>query len=367
MNDRDRILGMIRGELVDTLPFRDAYGLMPGVLESWHQEGLPRTIDDSAVNRYFGLPDPPPRLPLDFGFRPRFEERIIEETAEHRITLDRMGRRSKLLKGVATLPLPLDFPVSDWRTWRDYKRRLEFSVDRVGVNLERTAAENRARGALNRVGMMGFYWFPRDLMGDEGLCMAYFEQPDLVTDICDTWCTLIEHVLGAALEHVQIDCIHFGEDMAYRNGPMVGPNIFDGFIAPYYERINQLRTRHRVPIFSVDTDGRIDMLAKWFQRVGVNLIGPCEVQAGNELLSLRQELGNDMILEGGLDKRVLLEGPRAITSMLARVVPPMKSSGKWIASLDHRVLAGTTLNSYTVYVNTLRDLMRYQVEETAWQ
>jgi uroporphyrinogen-III decarboxylase len=207
---------------------------------------------------------------------------------------------------------------------------------------------------------MGFYWFPRDLMGDEGLCLAYCQQPELVDDICDTWCALIEGILETALERVRLDGIHFGEDMAYHNGPMLGPDLFDRFIRPYYERIARLVRRYDVPIFSVDSDGRTDTLAAWFVSCGVNVIGPNEVRAGNDLVAQRERFGRALAFDGGLDKQVLPDGPDAIDAMLERVFPAMKASGGgWVAALDHRVVRGTSLAGFHHYVERARELARY--------
>ena len=52
---------------------------------------------------------------------------------------------------VATLPAPVDYPVTDARTWRAYKPRLQFSPDRIGDDLEVAAARNVAAGRINSV------------------------------------------------------------------------------------------------------------------------------------------------------------------------------------------------------------------------
>jgi len=44
MNDRERLIKTVHFEEVDRLPMRHAYGLMPGVLEDWYAEGLPRSV-----------------------------------------------------------------------------------------------------------------------------------------------------------------------------------------------------------------------------------------------------------------------------------------------------------------------------------
>ena len=360
MNYRERVISTVRFEEVDELPFRHAYGLMPGVLEDWYDQGLPTSVKTPKdIYEYFGFQTKPKPLPMNINFDPPFETKVIENTDEYCIAIDGMGRTTKLLKGYASLPLALDFPVKDWQTWQDYKRRLEFSSERVRADLEDVVAENISTGHTNGFGSMGFYWFPRDLMGDENLCIAYYEQPDLVRDILETWCSLIEKVLTTALERVHLDMIHFGEDMAYRNASMVSRSVFDNFIKPYYDRINRLVQRYEVPIFSVDSDGHIGELIDWFSECGVNLIGPNEVQANNDIVAYRRRLGKKMAYDGGLNKQILLKGRDAIDNMLEHTIPFMKESGGgWIVCLDHRIVKGTRLADFQYYVDRVRSLIR---------
>jgi len=361
MNHRERVIRTVQFQEVDALPFRHAYGLMPGVLDDWYSEGLPSSVKtEKDIYEYFGFPTRPQGLPLSVGFDPPFESKVLEEDDEYRIAVDSMGRTTKVLKNYATLPLAMDFPVKDMSTWQDYKRRIKFSPKRIGGNLEQVANDNIARGHMNTFGTMGFYWFPRDLMGDENLCVAYYEQPELVKDILETWCSLIEGVLTAALERVKIDSIHFGEDMAYRNASMVSRQIFDEFIKPYYERIYRLVRQYEVPVFSVDTDGCVNELIAWFSECGVNLIGPNEVQAGNDIKTYRRKFGRTMAYDGGLDKRILTIGRDAIDDMLENTIPFMKETGGgWIVCIDHRVIKGTSLADFQYYVNRVHEMVKF--------
>jgi len=362
VNFRERLIRTVRFEPVDRLPWRIAYGTMPGVLDEWHEQGLPASVKtDNDLRERFGFRTDPVPLPIRGWIDPPFETRVIKETDEERIAIDRMGRRTRLLKKFASIALPMEFPVSDMDSWQDFKRRMKWSPDRIGEGLEEAVAENVRRGHLNRIGGKGFYWFPRDLMGDENLCIAYYEQPELVHDICNTMCLLREKILIAVLERVRLDEYHLDEDMAYRNGSMIGRKIFDEFIRPYYERIRRIVERCEVPIFSVDTDGRVDELTEWFRTCGINLIGPLEVQAGNDVVEFRRRFGRTLAFEGGLDKRVLPQGREAIDVMLERTIPAMKDSGGgWLMSLDHRIISGTKFADFQYFMERLDEMGRFE-------
>jgi uroporphyrinogen-III decarboxylase len=110
----------------------------------------------------------------------------------------------------------------------------------------------------------------------------------------------------------------------------------------------------------VDTDGSLKQLIDWFLPCGVNLIGPNEVQAGNDVVAYREQYGRRMAFDGGLDKRVLLQGADAIEQMLEQTIPPMKASGGgWIACLDHRVLEGSKLDDFRFFADRLHQMVKF--------
>jgi len=148
--------------------------------------------------------------------------------------------------------------------------------------------------------------------------------------------------------------------MAYKNASMVSPRIFQEFIKPYYGRIHEFVQRYEVPVFSVDTDGNTNELIGWFAECGINLMGPNEVNANNDVVAYRKRFGKTMAYDGGLDKRVLTQGREAIDQMLELTIPFMKETeGGWIVALDHRVIKGTPLADFQYYVAQVRRMAKF--------
>jgi hypothetical protein len=361
LSHRERLIRSVLFQDADELPFRLAYGLMPGLLEEWHKQGLPSSVkSDADVREYFGFPAQDSCLPLNLLFDPPFEHAVLEETAEYKIERDWMGRRTKLIKAAASIPLPMDFPVRDMDSWLGYKSRLVYSEKRMGSFLEETARRNIETGRVNKFGAMGFFWFPRDLMGDENLCAAYYEDPGLVQDILETWGSLLERVLTETLRRVKIDIVHLGEDMAYKTSSMIGKDIFDRFMRPHYQRIHNILREFDAPVFSVDSDGCLRELAHWFSGCGVNYIGPNEVGAGNDITEYRKIFGKRMAYDGGLEKQTLRKTRKDIDEMLEKTIPFMKATGGgWSVCLDHRVLEGTPLENFQYFVSRTREMVKF--------
>jgi len=67
----------------------------------------------------------------------------------------------------------------------------------------------------------------------------------------------------------------------------------------------------------------------------VNCMMPFEVQAGMDVVALRQQYGNAFCIIGGIDKRALAQDEAAIDAEMERVVPTFLDSGMFIPTLDH--------------------------------
>jgi hypothetical protein len=84
----------------------------------------------------------------------------------------------------------------------------------------------------------------------EGLAYACYDYPDMVEDMVETCCQLVEEFLDQVLPHFDFDFASGWEDICFKNGPIVSVAIFPGCSYPRYKRINKklkaARHRHMV-------------------------------------------------------------------------------------------------------------------------
>jgi uroporphyrinogen decarboxylase len=378
MNERERYLASLTFADPDHYLLRHSYGLMPGTLARWHHEGLPARIDEADIWDYFGFWRPPPGLPIDFGPHPRIVPETLEETSEHVVIRDAWGTVRKRKKGVTTLALPIRFPIQDEADWARYRHRLQYVPERFAEDWLDHYEALQTGGQPVRVSFRGFYWLPRDLMGDQGLCLSYYTQAGLVHDILQTYADMLYAASERLLTRGTVDELHMAEDMCYKNAMMISPQTFREFMMPHYQRLIGLYRAHGTTLFSVDTDGYLGQLIPLLLEAGVNVVMPCEVQAGNDIVQMRVTYGEKMAFVAGLDKRALADSPTslvpgvqganltpeaAIDAELAYRLPPILEQGGYLGGLDHRVLPDTSLKSFTYYVRQARDYLG--IEEKA--
>ncbi|MBQ8952647.1 MAG: hypothetical protein IJ048_00900, partial [Clostridia bacterium] len=74
--------------------------------------------------------------------------RVISDTPEEQILIDSMGRKSRLCKRSATIPLPLEYPVETMEDWQRIRHWYEFDESRVDVERLKRARELQKQGYL---------------------------------------------------------------------------------------------------------------------------------------------------------------------------------------------------------------------------
>lgn len=335
--------------------FTEIFGPIIGLKEEWEEQGATAAELDFSAFRYrngvFG------GVPVNMGWMGGQAPQTLEETEQHLIYRDAMGRTMKLAKNVSTLALPMDWPVKTMDDWLKIKSHFLFSEERFGKEWARVAAEHRAAGRVVTVGIPGGYDTPRQLMGDEEACVAFHEEPELIHDILKTVGDTVCEVLKRVVRAVPVDQLSVHEDMAGRSGPMVGPAMVREFIAPYYRRAWDLSREGGALLFDQDSDGDIRPDIDAFLEGGVNCMHPIEPAAGMDPVQIRAKYGTRLAFYGGIDKHVLRRSKEEITAELEYKLPPLIKTGGCVLALDHRIPNGTPLENYRFYVRKAWEIM----------
>lgn len=283
---------------------------------------------------------------------------IIEDTAEYTISIDELGRKTKLMKDSATIPLPLTHPVTDMDSWLKIKHWFTFSEDRINWKQVEKAKFEQKNGALITANMQGGFDLPRQLMGEELIYFCYYDQPELMKDIMDTITDTTIKVLDRISDYVVIDNLCSHEDMAGKSGPLVGPSTINEFIKPYYSKAWDVVSSKGTKLFSMDSDGNMNSIIDTFLEAGVNILYPLEPAAGMDMVDLRKKYGTKLAFKGGIDKFVLFKDKNAILKELEYKLQPCMQSGGTVFGIDHRIPNGVPLDSYRFYVKTAKEILK---------
>lgn len=378
---QDGIHGLLPREQMaeGTRKLRDFYDGKPGAplvlkefgyysLDRWISEGHIKSWSevegdyDAYLREVFGFDEPGQFDIWNLGwceaaFSPFFEEKVIEDRGDHEVAQDFAGRHVLFFKDRRSgyMPEYLSHPVKDMKTWQeDVKWRLDPKTPaRVQQNAEmmKEAAWNARQGKVISQRIIGGYMYLRSLMGPEDLCYLFYDEPELIHDCMQTWLELADSVTAQIQQAVSYDEVFLAEDICYNHGPLISPDMMQEFLFPYYQQLihnirgRQLDKNRRLNI-QVDTDGFcwpvIDM---YREAIGMNFMSPFEAAAGSDIVA-SGEKWPDLLLSGGIDKRILATTPEEIDRYLDGILPVLHRRGGYIPTCDHGVPEEVSFENY---------------------
>jgi len=99
----------------------------------------------------------------------------------------------------------------------------------------------------------------------------------------------------------------------------------------------------------IDTDGDCrPVIPLYREAIGMDVMSPFEVASGCDVVEIGRQYP-DLVMRGGLDKRVLSQGRPAIDEMLERILPAMRQRGGYLPMCDHGVPEEVPLDDYIYF------------------
>lgn len=331
------------------------FGYWDRTLEVWREQGLPDwVVDEATAYDYFGIEDVR-FLDVNVGALPICEYAVLEETDEYLIYRDEMGCVAKVNKeGDRSIPHFLEYPIKDRASWKPFKEALNPERQDRWVGFEKSVRELKDSPYPVGIGAGSLLGVPRNLMGFERIATMPYEDPELITEIIDTFGRTVVTVLEIALPNFMVDFAHGWEDICYNQGPILNPGFIHEVAGPWYRRIADVLNAHGCCVYSTDTDGNIMPMVHTFIENGVNTMFPVEVHGGSDPVELRKRYGKRVRLWGGVNKRCF-GTKEEIRDELIRLLPLVEQGG-FIPTVDHRVPADVRLDMYKYYLDAKREL-----------
>ncbi len=335
-------------------PFVRCSGAWQETYDLWRRQGW----DGRPLDKVFHT-DTTIQVGVYYGPVPAFSHQVVEEDERTRVYVNHEGILMREFKGHrdASMPQFIKFPVVNEE---DFER---LAMERLGLNAEVRFSEEWKqrvtewkRSGLARICWAdrwgGFFGPLRNLMGLEGLCMAFYNQPKLVERMMAQRADAIIAITEKVLEHTDFEAFWFWEDMAYKRGSLINPRLFRRFALPHYRRVCDWLRGRGIRHIWLDSDGDIHELIPLWLEAGINGLWPFEVQAGMDVVQIRRVYGHDLALGGGIDKRAVAQGGEVMRREVERVMPLVEDGG-YLPELDHSAPPNISGAHYCDYMSYL--------------
>jgi uroporphyrinogen decarboxylase len=352
---------------LDHLVRRD-WDMFPETQKRWMSEGWDGSYEQFKYNAdpyYYvdlkwgglkvGLVD---LVGIDLPVVPCFEEKIVNTDEKYNYQQTLSGAIEMFPKGKdrggEVMPEYWKNPVETSDDWYyKIKPRLDPDTPERWVNFFHAdeAAAIIGRGdRLYGAGAIGCYMFLRAMLGPEPVLYAFYDYPDMIHDMLKTWLHLVKTALLRVQKKVPFFKLLFGEDISYKNGLLISPKTIEEFLSPYYtDLLTALSESQDVPIhFEVDSDGNMKEFIPIYKKLGFTAFDPFEIAAGNDIVEIGTQYP-DIVILGGIDKRILGKSKNDIKEYLDRVMPFFVKRGGYIPTCDHNIPSTVPYENYRYY------------------
>lgn len=356
MTDRERFNRQMHYQPFDRT-FNMEFGYWNENFETWEIFKKNNIRNNAEADRFFNFD----RFELIGGnvwLSPYFKTEIVKETPTTKIEINPDGLLVEVPKtGHSTIPRCIGSSIqtpADWKRVKVERFRRDDPRRKVDIEaLKKKHPEDRDYPLGVWCGsMIGKI---RDMLTVEGLAYACYDYPDMVEDMVETACVLVEDFLDQVLPHLDFDYAAGWEDICFNHGPLVTLDFFKNVVVPRYKRINRKLKKYGIDIWYVDCDGDVRPLLPYFLESGINCLFPYEVNSCSHPKELLDEYGKELRIMGGFDKIQLIKGKEAIKKYMESLIPLVERGG-YIPFCDHRCPPDVTEENYLYYLDLKEEI-----------
>ena len=337
MNTDERIIGALKHEEIDRIPFFEwsmdkivVETLIPGA-----------TVDEFAYEMDM---DAIPNVDLDFK-----SERIGDKLK------DEWGIVKKYTK--ENHAFPLGGAIKDRDDFKAYKPpdpREAYHYETLENKLKLHQGKKTVIVHLNDV-----YSIPSRLMKYEDFLCTMVTDPGLIRDMVEM---NVDIQLMFAEECVKrgVKFVFTGDDVAYVNGPVMSPDMFeDIFLEPMRRVIGGFK---EMGLYCLKhTDGDIMTLIDMLVSTGIDCLDPIDPVAGMDLAYVKEKYGKSVCIKGNVDCAQLLSFGSAeetieATKNCIRIAGP---GGGYIISSSNSIHSSVKPENFKAMIETIHAYRNY--------
>ena len=309
---------------------------------SWMTEYVPGV---TAFNYSF-LADPP------------FKTRVLEEDNNSLTVRNGAGMTERLLKGRAyNMPTWMAYPVRDRQSWRSFQKRLDASSSgRFPADWQSYVRAINALECPISMEIGGFFGYINMWVGTQDLMYMFYDDPKLVEDMMEAILDLETQIVRRVTKDIQLDYVWYWEDMAYKGGPMIGPDMVRRFMLPALREAQcQVIRDSGCDVIYLDSDGDSAADRTMARRRYQPVLAP-RVCGRHGPVSLAPQVRQARHPRRGAGQARADEGPSSAEAGGHGKGTALAETGPYFPSPDHCVGVDMPFENFCYYINLLHEI-----------
>ena len=283
-----------------------------------------------------------------------YEPEVVEEDDTTVLTRDGNGallRRHKLHNAT---PEHVGFAVTERSKWEEMiKPKLTPSDRRINYegyrNAKAAAAEKQRYFMWAGVNV---FELMHPVCGHEHMLMGMAVDPDWVRDMVNTYADLNIALLEMLFEKEgKPDGMWYYEDMGFKQRPFMSLDMYREIVMPGHKKTIDFCHSHDLKVI-MHSCGYVEPLLPGMVEAGIDCLQVIEIKAGMDLLRIKKDWGDDIVLCGGMDARNLVANNiDAIRAELEEKIPAVKENSGYILHSDHSIPDQCEYETYRFFVD----------------
>ena len=253
MTNRERAMNILRYKPADRMPAVH-FGYWWELLIEWAEQGkIPMEIARSLRDGNEADRELDKLIGWDFnwsrtvggnnGLVPSFDYKELETLPDgSRRIQNSVGLIERIKPGIDSIPSEDDYQLKDREAFETlYKPKMQFMPERINLDYFKSFNETRPQDVPVGLALGSVLGDIRNMTSVAGMSyLIYDEDEELFADIIDTYAEMQYQCAKTILETgAKFDFAHFWEDICFKNGPLLNPDLFDELCAKHYKK------RHR--------------------------------------------------------------------------------------------------------------------------
>lgn len=197
----------------------------------------------------------------------------------------------------------------------------------------------------------GIYEHLSMLMSYEGLCLALYDNPELVKAISDKVGRLMEQFYQHLLDLDKVIAIFPGDDMGFKSGTLISPADLKKYILPWHKKFAGMAHRKNIPYF-LHSCGNLELIME-------NLISDVKIDGKHSfedtiipIQEFQRKYGDRIAVLGGMDITILSSAtPDVVRKKTRGLIDTCGKQGRFALGSGNSIPSYIPLDNYLAMVD----------------
>ena len=256
----------------------------------------------------------------------------------------------------------IEVPIKDRQDWKNYHlpdpqapHRLNMIQDAVKANEPEIAI---IAGFLGPFTMM--YWYFMDLAN---LSITVYDDPDLITEMCDAYVRWTLETVRVAYESGGIDAFGLADDWGGTTGLLMSPEHLRQFFIKPFKEIAQGMRKYGLPVM-MHNDGNLWRVMDDLADTGINGFHPVERAASMDLKTVKEKYRGRLCPIGNVNnKTTMVNG--SVEDVKREALECLKIAapgGGYVLATDHSLHDDIPLDNIYAYIEVAKEHGTYPLK-----